>query len=82
MLINASIVFDTKQESELRFAPEHVFMNSNIGFNPTPSCPSPLGRRLGSHEFAAAVEMTTTPKILAWVIQRVNIGICSSYDQT
>jgi hypothetical protein len=74
MLINASIVLDTKQESELRFAPEHVFLNSNIGFNPAPPCPSPLGLRLGSHEFEV-VEMTTAPKIQAWVIQRIIMGL-------
>lgn len=63
--MSAFIVFDTKQVSVSKLASEHLFMNSNIGLNPSiPSVPEGLSAQV----FPAALEMIT-PKTTAWVIQ-------------
>jgi hypothetical protein len=67
--MSAFIVFDTKQESVSKLASEHLFMNSNIGLNPSiPPVPEVLSEGLSAQVFPAAFEMIT-PKRTAWVIQ-------------
>ena len=64
--MSAFSVRDTKQESVSILAPEHLFMNSNIGLKPSTG---PIFAALSFHGFPVALEMIA-PKTADWVIQR------------